>query len=235
MLHLRKICLIIFIVNSIGVNLKSQSLIGIASDTLFVAPNDTVVDGTTIFVSGSFKNTGSVFLTGTVIVKMAINTSTTSTPAYVLRDSSNVYSVVGFSPTATSTFVITDVASSANQYKTNGNGTTVVVWPVFSGNNSTTSDSAKTTIFVNLSNRIEDLAHFENDILKIKNPISQNVELKYDNLIYQTVDLTNGDGQVVQVIQNNTLNVTMLSKGLYFLNFYNSRSGKIVTKKIIIE
>jgi hypothetical protein len=221
-------------VNFIGVNLKSQSSIGIVPGSVSISPSDTVVDGTTIFVFGSFVNTGSVSLTGTVVVNMAIDTSSNSMPTYVFRNFST-YSVTAFAPSAVQSFSITDVASGTNQYKTNGNGTTVVVWPVFNGNISTTSDSAKKTIVVHLSNSIDDLALFENDILKIKNPISQNVELKYDNLIYQIVALTNINGQTVQIIQNNTLNVTLLSKGLYYLNFYNAPSGKCVTKKIIID
>jgi hypothetical protein len=143
--------------------------------------------------------------------------------------------VSAFNPTSIQGFTLTDVASGTNQYQTNGNGTTVVVWPVFNGDNSTTSDSTKTNIVVHLSNGIEDLARFENDILKMKNPISQTMELNYDHLIYRNVDLRNIEGQVVQVIQNNTLNVTLLNIGLYFLNFYNTESGKIITKKIIIE
>lgn len=234
MLHLKKICFIIFVINFIGLNLRSQSSIGIVPSSISILPGDTVIDGTTINIYGNFKNTGSITLTGTVSVKMAINTSTTTAPFYVMRDSIS-YVISVFNPVSTQGFTLTDVASGANQYKTNGNGTTVVVWPVFNGNTSTTSDSAKTTIVVHLSNSVEDLAHFENDILKIKNPVFQNVELKYDDQIYQTVTLTNIDGQVVQVIQNNTLNVTMLSKGLYFLSFYNARSGTVVTKKIIVE
>lgn len=234
MLHLRKICSIIFILTVSSVNLKSQSSVGIVPGSISIFPNDTVLSGTPITVYGSFANTGTVSLSGTVVVNMAIDTSSNTIPTYILRNFTT-YSVTAFASSAVQSFTITDTASGTNQYKTNGNGTTVVVWPVFNGNSSTTSDSSKTTIVVHLSNGIEDLARFENDILKIKNPISQNVELKYDNLIYQTVALTNIDGQFVQVIQNNTLNVTMLSKGLYFLNFYSTQSGKIITKKIIIE
>lgn len=234
MLSLRKICFIIFIVNFIGVNLRSQSSIGIVPGSVNISPSDTVVDGTPITVYGSFVNTGTVSLSGTVVVNMAIDTSSNTVPTYILRNFST-YSVTAFASAAVQSFTITDTASGTNQYKTNGNGTTVVVWPVFNGNINTTSDSSKKTIVVHLSNSIDDLVRFENDILKIKNPISQNVELKYDNLIYQTVELTNSDGQVVQIIQNNILNVTLLSKGLYFLSFYNTHSGKRVTKKIIID
>lgn len=234
MLHLKKICYIIFILNFIGLSIKSQSSVGIVPGSVTISPSDTVIDGTTIFVYGSYVNTGIVSLTGTVTVKMAINTSTTTVPFYIMRDSM-FYAISALNPTSTQSFTLTDVASGANQYRTNGNGTTVVVWPVFNGDNSTTSDSAKKTIFVHLLNGIEDLARFENDILKMKNPISQTVELNYDHLIYRNVDLRNLEGQVVQVIQNNTLNVTLLSKGLYFLNFYNTESGRTITKKIIIE
>jgi hypothetical protein len=73
MLHLKKICFIIFILNFIGLSLKSQSSIGIVPSSVTISPSDTVIDGTTIFVYGSFANTGTVSLTGTVTVNMAIN------------------------------------------------------------------------------------------------------------------------------------------------------------------
>ena len=55
MLHLRKIHFIIFVVNFIGLNLRSQSSIGIVPSSISILPGDTVIDGTTINIYGNFK------------------------------------------------------------------------------------------------------------------------------------------------------------------------------------
>lgn len=215
------------------INVFGQS-VGIAPSSLTITPNFTVLNTGTIAVLGDFKNTGTVSLTGTVTVNMAINTSTNTTPNYVFRNSSS-YTVSAFSPLATKAFYVQDNASATNQYKVNGSGTTVVVWPVFNGTTSTTSDSAFTSIIVIMPNFINEYNTFENEILKISNPISQNIVLVYNELTYKVVELLNINGQVVQIINDHTLKVELLSKGLYYLNYYNSKTNKIITKKIVIE
>lgn len=207
-----------------------QGSLGITG--LAISPSGTVINASTITAQGSFVNTGAITLTGTITINLAINTSTNSTAVYVIRNSVP-YTVTSFTPSSTHTFVVTDVASGANQYHVDGNGTTVVVWPVMS--NASTSDSAKTTLYVQLPNGIEELAAFEQDLLKIENPLHHNVTLNYDELMYRSVELLNAQGQVVQVIQNKTLYVNLLSPGIYYLNYHHTGSGRIVTKKLLIE
>lgn len=207
-----------------------QGSLGISS--LTISPSGTVTNASTITAQGSFVNTGTLTLAGTVTVNLAINTSTTSTPVYVLRNTAT-YTVSSFTTSSTHTFVITDVASGTNQYHIDGNGTTVVVWPVMS--NASASDSEKVTLYVEMPNGIEDLAAFEQEVLKIENPLYHDVTLKYDELIYRNVELLNAQGQVVQVIQDKTLHISMLSPGIYYLNYHHARSGRVVTKKLLIE
>jgi hypothetical protein len=207
-----------------------QGSLGISS--LTISPSGTVTNASTITAQGSFVNTGTLTLAGTVTVNLAINTSTTSTPVYVIRNSAT-YTVSSFTTATTHTFAITDVASGANQYRIDGNGTTVVVWPVMS--NAAASDSGKVTVYVQVPNSLEDLAAFEQEILKIENPLYHNLTLKYDELLYRTVELLNAQGQVVQVIQNKTLDISLLSPGMYYLNYHHQRSGRIVSKKLLIE
>lgn len=207
-----------------------QGSLGITG--LSILPSGTVINTSTISAQGSFVNTGALTLAGSVTVNLAINTSTNSTPVYVIRNSAT-YTVSSFTTSSTHTFVITDVASGANQYRIDGNGTTVVVWPVMS--NVSTSDSAKTTLYVQMPAGIEDLAAFEQDLLKIENPVYHNISLKYDELIYRNVELLNAQGQVVQIIQNKTLYVNLLSPGIYYLNYHHTGSGRVVIKKLLIE
>lgn len=207
-----------------------QGSLGITG--LSILPSGTVINTSTISAQGSFVNTGALTLAGSVTVNLAINTSTNSTPVYVIRNSAT-YTVSSFTTSSTHTFVITDVASGANQYRVDGNGTTVVVWPVMS--NVSTSDSAKTTLYVQMPAGIEDLAAFEQDLLKIENPVYHNISLKYDELIYRNVELLNAQGQVVQIIQNKTLYVNLLSPGIYYLNYHRTGSGRVVIKKLLIE
>ena len=207
-----------------------QGSLGISSMT--ITPSGTITSGTGITVQGSFVNTGTLTLAGTVTVNLAINTSTTSTPNYVLRNSAT-YTVSSFTTSSTHTFVLTDVASGANQYIVDGNGTTVVVWPVMT--NVTTSDSSKKVIFVNVPAGQDELAAFGQELLKIRNPVSQNIVLNYDDLIYRRVELMNAQGQVVQLISDKTLQVDFLSPGIYYLNFHQEGTGRIVTKKLLLE
>lgn len=122
-----------------------------------------------------------------------------------------------------------------NQYKVDGSGTTVVVWPIFNSDLAAIHDSAFTSIIVVMPNSIDEYNQFESEILKIKNPISQNIELKCDTTIYRKVYLLDVTGRMVQIVQNNVLNIALLSKGLFYLNFYNSENGKVLTKKNLIE
>ena len=128
-----------------------------------------------------------------------------------------------------------DVASGANQYMTNGNGVGVVVWPIFNDDNATINDSAFTIVYVTMPNDINDFDPFEKQIVNIQNPLSQSIVLNYDELIYQNIELLDASGRIVRVIKNKKLEVNLLDKGLYYLNFYNKKEHKIITKKLLIE
>ncbi len=229
---LRFSCLFLLIL-TIQYQLIGQS-VGIAAGSVTMSPTFSVLNTGTINVSGSFKNTGTISLTGTVTVNMAVNTSTNTTPNYVFRNAST-YTVSAFAANATKFFSIQDVASGSNQYRVDGNGTTVVVWPVFNSNNSTISDSGFTSILVVMPNFIDEYDEFEAEVLKISNPIFQNVELVYNSTVYKEVLLVDVFGKVVQIINNCYLKTELLNKGLYYLNFHNSIDNRIITKKIMIQ
>lgn len=212
---------------------RAQVSLGVVG-SLTVSPSFTVANGTTIYVAANIKNTGTVTLNGTVGLKLNIDISTTSTPNYVFRAVA-YFNVSGFAPNAIITQTVSDVAANYNQYKTDGNGVTVVVFPVFNGDSNTTSDSVTTTVYVTLLNGIDDVKAFEAELLKIKNPISQVTYLNYDEQLYSKVELLNVMGDVVVHVTDNTLDVSALSNGLYYLNFYNSKTHQVVTKKILVE
>lgn len=83
-----------------GVLFSQTAGVGISAGSLTITPSFSVINTGITTVNGSFKNKGTLTLTGTVTVNMAINTSTTSTPNYVFRTSSS-YSVTTFALLAT--------------------------------------------------------------------------------------------------------------------------------------
>jgi hypothetical protein len=219
---------------SICFSLNGQTSVGIAG-TVTITPSNTVTNSTPVSFIGNFKNTGGAPLTATVVVNLAINTSTAALPNYVFRNSST-YAVTALAAGGTHTFSISDVVSTANQYQTDGNGTTVVVWPYIVGTGSvSTSDSAFTTVFIDLQSGVEEEREFESTLLKIENPVTKTVTLQYDQLIYCKVELMDLNGKVVRTIDAGCLNIPGLAKGLYYLNCYNSKTGRVVVKKILIQ
>ncbi len=218
-----------------------QVSVSILPGSLSVLPSNTVTNLSTFTIQGTVVNTGSSAITGTVTLKMVINTSTTATPAYVFRDSSS-YSLNAFLPSASQAFTVSDLASPSNQYTIMslvpgaGNGTTVVVWPVLSlsdGSIIEMTDSVYEHIYVVVPDNIEDLI-MEKDLIKIKNPVSHTVELIYNTQLYK-VELRNSNGRLVKTIEGNELNVIGFAKGMYYLSFHNLKSGNVLTRKIVIE
>ena len=217
-----------------GVIIKGQNSVGIVP-SLTISPTTSVVNTSTYSVNGYYQNTGNTTLTGSLTINLAINTSTNTTPNYVFRTSVNYY-INSFTPSSIDPFSITDNASDANQYFIDGNGTTVVVWPVFSYDNSTIHDSASTVVLVVADQvNVKEIQEFENNPLKISNPIVDNVQIEYDDLIYKNVVVTDINGREIQIVRDKKFNIALLSKGLYYLNFYNSQSNKVITKKVLIE
>lgn len=217
------------------ISVKAQS-VGILGGTLTASPSNTVSDGTSVSIYGMVKNTGSVTITDYLHLNLAIDTSSTATPKYYWR-STVTYSVTNFAPGATHTFVVTDVASAANNYKVGGNGTTVIVWPIAGAvtNSVTTHDTARTIIFIAVPD-INGIEEFEALPILLKNPVSENVILNYNESVYERVELIDMQGKCVEnAIRENILQVTDCSKGLYFLRFYNRNKTAVVTKKLLIE
>ena len=60
------------------------------------------------------------------------------------------------------------------------------------------------------------------------------MKIEYDKLIYKRVELINNDGKLIQVVENDFLNISLLTNGFYYLNFYNNTADKIISKKILI-
>ena len=234
LIHIRVLVLLFVLPFSL---LKGQTLVGITNQTVMVNPSNTVVNGSTVSVLGKFKNTGTTTITDQVHVNLAIDTSTTGIPKYYWRSTQTHY-VSGFEPDSTISFAVNDIASVANKYKGGGGGTIVIIWATVSNptNSITTSDSATTTIFIiDVPIGIEEVMNFEQWPIQFKNPISEQVQLKYNDLFYTKVELMDVNGKCLeQCIYNKTLHPEGLEKGLYFLRFY-TETGNYITKKIIIE
>ncbi|MBI3520814.1 MAG: hypothetical protein HY062_15865 [Bacteroidetes bacterium] len=212
---------------------KSQALVGIQSQTVFVVPGYTVTNGTSILVGGSFKNTGSVPLTGTITVNLAIDTSSFATPKYSILTSTNLV-VSNFSQGSSQSFTIGTTASGANNFKVNGNGTTVVVWPVIGTNNQTTSDSAFTKVTVISPTKVRELQN--TDDIFIANPINTNVSLTYDESIYKSPDIFDLNGkEIPNIIIDKTIYCEKLAKGIYYVKFYNIKTDTYLIRKIVVH
>jgi hypothetical protein len=234
MFYLKKYIVLIVAFSGIFFTLNAQVSVGIAG-TVTITPGNTVANATPVSFIGDFKNTSSAPLTATVVMNLAINTSTAAIPNYVFRNSST-YTVAGLAAGGTHSFSISDVASTANQYETDGNGTTVVVWPYVAGSGSvSTSDSAFTVIYINTQAGVEEINEFESTFLKIENPVTKTVILQYDPLIYRKVELVDMNGKVIETIENSCLTISGLAKGLYYLNYHNSKTGRVVVKKILVQ
>jgi|GEM_PF-3988208 len=214
--------------------IKAQT-VGIFGATLTVAPSNTVANGTTVSIYGQVINNGSSSITDYMHLNLAIDTSTTGVPKYYWR-STVTYSVTNFAPGTTHTFVVTDVASTANSYKVGGNGTTVIVWPIVGPvtNTASTTDSARSFVYIpdTVAAGIHEL---DRAPVLLKNPLDENTILDYDQDIYNRVELVGMDGKVMeQAIKGRMLMVTDCPKGIYFLRFYRRSGTGFVSKKLVI-
>lgn len=212
---------------------KAQPMLSISNATVQITPSYTINNGTSFSVTGSVKNVSTYSITNTIHVHLAIDTSSTSTPKYSLR-STHTYSVTNFLPNQMLAFNVGDVGSDANGYKTNGNGTTVVIWGVvgFPTNDSTTYDSVKTTLFVlPLPQSIHNLEQAKNVLNAIPNPLTQTIIFTNNqNWIIELIDL---NGRVTN-IENSTLNIQHFPNGLYVLKL-RDEMGYEISKKIMID
>lgn len=214
--------------------IKAQT-VGIFASSLTVVPSNTVANGTTVSIYGQVINNGSTSVTDYLHLNLAIDTSTTGVPKYYWR-STITYSVTNFAPGTTHTFVVTDVASTANAYKVGGNGTTVIVWPIVGPvtNTTSTTDSARTVIYIP-GPASTGIHEFEKIPLLLKNPLDENTILDYDQEMYSRVELVGMDGKVMeQAVKDRMLMVTSCPKGIYFLRFYRRSGTGFVSKKLVI-
>lgn len=230
---LRRILLIYgLLLSFIAINAQT---VGIFASTLTVAPSNTVTNGTSVSIFGQVINNGSTSITDYLHLNYAIDTSTTPTPKYYWR-STVTYSVTNFAPGATHTFVVTDIASSANGYKVGGNGTTVIVWPIVGAvtNSASTTDSARNVIYIP-DPASTGIHEFETTPILLKNPLDENTLLDYDQDLYSRVELVSMDGKVMeQAMKDRMLMVTTCPKGIYFLRFYKRSGTGFISKKLVI-
>lgn len=213
---------------------KAQT-VGIFAASLTVVPSNTVTNGTSVSIFGKVINNGSTSITDYLHLNYAIDTSTSPTPKYYWR-STVTYSVTNFAPGATHTFVVTDIASSANAYKVGGNGTTVIVWPIAGAvtNSASTTDSARSVIYIPDPSSTG-IHEFEKIPVLLKNPLEENTLLEYDQELYSRVELVSMDGKVMeQAIKDRVLMVTACPKGIYFLRFYRRYGTGFISKKLVI-
>lgn len=217
--------------------------VGVYNQTIAVSPSYTLNNASTFSITGSVVNAGNTAFSNNVHVNLGIDTSSTSTPKYVWR-STTTYSVTNFAPNQTFTFNITDVGSGTNGYKTNGGGTTIIVWPIVGSitNTISTKDSAFSTIYITIPNSLNELNQFEESSIYIQNPANEmlNIKLKILNEI-TTVELIDVNGKSLSKtiadssIQNLTFNIQHFQAGIYYLRFYHKLLHKVITKKVIIN
>lgn len=218
--------------------LRAQISVGVSGHTISVSPGYTVTSGTTITVTGLIENTGTLDINDNVHVHLAVDTSSTSVPKYYWR-STRTYALANFLSTNTFSFNVTDVVSTTNGYKVAGNGATIVVWASVGSpvGGQTTRDSAFSNVYmIGVPAGVDDLMNFENSPIYFKNPITENVQLYYDENRYTLVELINASGQLMpNSIKDKILYIDTLEKGLYLLKFHTLLNGKQIIKKIVIE
>lgn len=214
------------------VSLKAQ-LVGVYNQTVSISPSYTISNNNTFTVTGEAVNSGTTIINGSVYVNLAIDTSSTSTPKYYTRKTVG-YPVSNFMPNATFTFSISDVGSGNNNYKVNGNGTTVIVWVSADLPNDTLSvkDTASAIVFVtpDLLSLLE-FSVLQEELAKLPNPVSENILLK--NTQGFKIELIDMNGKTVDNLSNK-ISFLNYSKGLYLLRFRHL-NGKNILKKIIIN
>ena len=238
-LYLKLIKCVLFVI-TVGLcnQLHAQVAVAINGGTVSISPSYTVTDATSYSAFGQVKNTGALAISNNVHVNLGIDTSSTLIPKYYWR-STTTYSVTNFAPGTTFTFEVSDVASSTANYKVGGNGTTVVIWALVGASTGTlgASDSAFTSVYIiGVPASINELLDFENSPIHFKNPIAESIQLNYDETFYTKVELLFLNGQLHStLIENKTLVIDHLSKGIYLLRFYNSKQKTYITKKLIIE
>lgn len=220
---------------------KAQ-FVGVYNSTLSISPSYTIINNSTFSVTGQCINTGTAVLNGSIYVNLAIDTSSNSNPKYYWRKTIG-YPVSNFLPNSTFNFSISDVGSGANGYKTNGNGTTVIVWCAANMPDDviSVSDSASSSILV--TPEAVSINEFEeNHFITVENPTNFIINLKINNNYLNEdfdIELMNGFGQIIwnKKLEKHTncINTEQYLKGIYYLRITNTKNQKVNIKKIILE
>lgn len=233
MIYLLRVSLIVLCFYKIALHAQ-QPLVGVYNSTFVISPSYTVSNNTSFTLTGEAINVGTVAINGNVHANMAIDTSSfTGIKKYYWRKTVS-YPVVNFLPSSTLNFTITDVASDINGYKTNGGGTTVIVW--FSAGVPedvlSCADTAMNTIYVlpNIQN-IEEYQTLKNELKNMPNPLTENIQ--FVNTQGWQIELVEVTGKTIEIL-NSKLETLNYSKGLYLLRFKNG-NGTQISKKVIIN
>lgn len=166
-------------------------------------------------------------------VNLAIDTSSTSTPKYYTRKTVG-YPLSNFMPNATFTFSISDVGSGNNNYKVNGNGTTVIVWVSADLPNDTLSVKDTASAIVCVTPDLLSLREFsllKQELAMIANPVSEHILLK-DTQGFK-IELIDMHGKTVDSLSNK-ISFLNYAKGMYILRFTHF-GGTEILKKIVVN
>ncbi|MES2760922.1 MAG: hypothetical protein V4677_01900 [Bacteroidota bacterium] len=216
---------------------KAQGQLGIYNNSISITPGYTVSNNTSITASGQIINTSTTTVSGAVQMYMAVNTSTNSSPAYVIVQT-NSFVVTNLTQGSTHPFSITTTASGVNNFKIDGNGTTVVVWPIIMSdpNPYPAHDSAFTVVTILPLIGIAELeASFAKEVI-IENPVKGNIKLIYDDEVYTEPEMVSSSGTALkEIFKDKIIFTDKLTKGIYYIRFYNQTYQKYLVRKIIVN
>ncbi len=218
------------------ITVRSQSQVAIYNNTISISPSYTVTDGTFITAIGFVVNTGTANISTNISLQMAINTSTSGSASYSVV-ATHSFAVSSFSPGALESFSISTVASGANGFRTDGNGTTVVVWPFITNSGfNTYADSAFTIVTIGEPTGIKELeVAFSKDVI-IQNPAGNIISLVYNETVYATPELISVEGKLIAgVISNKVIFAEKLARGIYYIRFYHKEHNRYFTRKLILN
>lgn len=181
----------------------------------------------TISISCRVINRGtSTFSSGISLMRIVKSGSVTSTPRAIYTSTTTTIIPPGDSLTVTGIDSITSLA-----YKVNGNGNTIVVWPISSG--ATTKDSLDAgPIYVNDPTGIEELDR--NKLFIYPNPVSQMLFIqtepgkRYKELIIYDMQLKT---LVRKPFQEST-DISILPPGTYIISV-SDEEGRIYSSRFV--
>lgn len=223
---MKKLFLVALLSFFIGGNSYSQSL-SIADTLTALSIPDTVNYGSNTSYSVIVEYFGGVF-NGTAYLVAGVDSSGG------LQSIDTVASqVVSFTGNDSIFFNVPDTFDNINGYRFGGN--VVVIWPVAIGLN--TLDTFRTDVFVIQSVGINDFQHLYDLISIYPNPAKNYIclEKSEQNIDVKRVRIYNLKGQLIYDEKfRSKINISQLSKGLYFLKL-ESDEGEVLNYKLIKE